>query len=335
LRAVTERGANPFPSDTDDHVNDPAPLPPSGHRFALVRSALTRTGVAELTVLALLFVAYNVVRALPTTSAHVAIEHAHRLLAWEKPFFSAIEVPLNHWLQATPVLAVAACYYYALLHYVATPTILLIARRRGGWPYWRGYWTLILASAVALVGYATFPMAPPRLIPELGVFDVMRSYADYGWWGSAASAPRGIGDATNQFAAMPSMHCGWALWCAIQMWGFGSRRWRALAVAYPSILIVVVIATGNHFVVDVLAGAACVALAYAVVEVAHRVVTRRANQQAGPDQGEGDELSDRRRDETTRSGCPGRRPPSPRTRPDDRATTDWNEYDLRRTRPGA
>jgi PAP2 superfamily protein len=235
-----------------------------------VRSVFARAAVVELGVLVLLFVVYNIVRALPATSAQVAIEHADRLLALEGPVFSRLELPLNQWLQATPVLAVAACYFYALLHYVATPTILLIARHRGGWPYWRGYWTLVLASALALVGYALFPVAPPRLVPDLGIVDVMRAYSDYGWWGSAASAPRGIGDATNQYAAMPSMHFGWALWCSLQMWGFGSRRWRVLAVAYPSILLVVVLATGNHFVIDVVAGGACVAIAYGIVTLVHR-----------------------------------------------------------------
>jgi hypothetical protein len=234
--------------------------------------------VVELAVLALLFVAYNIVRALPTTSPQVAFDHATALLSMEGALFWRIDVPLNQWLQATPFLAVAACYYYALLHYLATPAVLVIARRHGGWAYWRGYWALILGSAFALVGYALFPAAPPRLIPDLGVVDVMRLYADYGWWGSAASAPRGIGDATNQYAAMPSMHFGWALWCAIQMWGFRSHIWRALAIAYPSVLVVVVIATGNHFVVDILAGGACVVTAYAIVEVTHRALTRRSEQ---------------------------------------------------------
>jgi PAP2 superfamily protein len=228
----------------------------------------------ELVVLLLLLLAYNIVRALPTTSAQVAVEHANRLLSLEGSLFSWIELPLNQWLQSTPSLAVAACYYYAVLHYLATPASLLIARRRGGWPYWRGYWTLIVASALALVCYAAFPVAPPRLVPDLGIVDVMRSYADYGWWSSASSAPRGIGDATNQYAALPSMHFGWALWCSMQMWAFGSRAWRGLAIAYPGILVVVVIATGNHFAVDVLAGAACVAVAYTLVEWVHRIAAR-------------------------------------------------------------
>jgi hypothetical protein len=243
-------------------------------RFSNLRSAFDRNRLIELMVLGLLFVIYNVVRALPSTTAQVAVEHAHLILSWEGPLFRQLELPLNQWLAATPVLAVAACYFYAGLHYLATPAILLLARRRGGWPYWRGYWTLVLASALALAGYALFPTAPPRLVPDLGIIDVLRAYADFGWWGSAASAPRGIGDATNQYAAMPSMHFGWALWCSIQMWGFGSRRWRAVAISYPSALAVVVLATGNHFAIDVLAGAACVVVAQATVMLVHRYWAR-------------------------------------------------------------
>jgi hypothetical protein len=227
-------------------------------------------GVNELVALLLLLVAYDVVRALPDTTASVAVAHARLLLSLEGPLFSHLELPLNAWLDSVPPLAVAACYYYAALHYLATPLVLLVSRSRGGWPYWRGYWTLVLASALALVGYALYPVAPPRLVPGPGVIDVLRTYADYGWWGSAASAPRGIGDATNQFAALPSMHFGWALWCAIQMWGFRSRVWRVLAVVYPSLLAFVVLATGNHLLVDVLAGATCVLAARLAVEAVHR-----------------------------------------------------------------
>lgn len=208
----------------------------------------------------------------------MAVQHARHLLSLEGPLFGHLELPLNAWLDSVPALAVVACYCYAALHYVATPTVLLLSRRRGGWRYWRGWWTLVLTSAMALVVYALYPVAPPRLVPGLGVVDVLRSYADYGWWGSAASAPRGIGDATNQYAALPSMHLGWALWCGIQMWGFGSRGWRVLAVTYPGLLSVIVLATGNHFLVDVLAGAGCVLLAHVALELGHR---RRAHRRAG------------------------------------------------------
>src|SRR6202008_2136354 len=103
---------------------------------------------------------------------------------------------------------------------------------------------LVIVSALALVVYALYPVAPPRLVPDIDIVDVMRSFSQYGWWGAAPQAPRGIGAPTNQFAALPSMHFGGALWWGIQMWGFGSRFWRVLALLYPTLLTIVVIGTG-------------------------------------------------------------------------------------------
>jgi hypothetical protein len=226
---------------------------------------LSRGWIVEISVIVALAIAYNVIRALPRPHDVAAFAHAREILSFEGPLFGWIEVPLNQWMAGVPVVAVAACYFYAALHYAATPLVLFRSRRQGGWQYWRGYWSLVIASGIALVVYALYPVAPPRLVPDLDIVDVMRSFSQYGWWGAAASAPRGIGDATNQFAALPSMHFGWALWCAIQMWGFGSRFWRVLALLYPTLLTVVVIGTGNHFITDVAAGGVCVLIALGIV----------------------------------------------------------------------
>ncbi|MCW2781220.1 MAG: hypothetical protein JWR35_1669 [Marmoricola sp.] len=219
----------------------------------------------ELAALVALGVTYTFIRAGQGNDAGVAIAHAHHILSIEGPIFGHLERPLNQWLVGLPALAVPACYFYALMHYAVTPTVLLVSRRSGGWSYWRGYWALMIASAIALVIYARYPVAPPRLVPDIDVVDVMRRFASYGWWGSAASAPRGIGDATNQFAAMPSLHFGWSLWCGIQMWGFRSKLWRIPAIVYPTLQVIVVLGTANHFFLDVLGGGACVLVAYAVV----------------------------------------------------------------------
>src|SRR3954452_10987655 len=82
------------------HDRAPSSLRTPKPRFGRARSVFARPGVVELTVLALLFAVYNVVRALPTTRPRVAVEHAHQLLSLEGPFFGWIEVPLNHWLLA-------------------------------------------------------------------------------------------------------------------------------------------------------------------------------------------------------------------------------------------
>jgi hypothetical protein len=238
----------------------------------------SRTTVIELTVFLGLAIAYNVVRSAPGTNATVAIDHARDIIAAEGWVFTHLEVPLNEWMVSVTPIAIVSCYIYALLHYAATPIVFFLSRRRGGWQYWRGYWALVVASGIALACYAMYAAAPPRLTPGLGIVDVMSHFSQYGWWGSAASAPRGIGDATNQYAAMPSMHFGWALWCAIQMWGFKTKPWRTVAVAYPTVLLVVVLGTGNHFVLDVIAGAACVVVAYGIVTLIGRAMGRTSKQ---------------------------------------------------------
>lgn len=248
-------------------------------RAIAVRRVFLGSAVIELGAMAVLALIYNTVRAGGGASNEAAaMANAREIVRLEGALFHHIELNLDHWIVGIPVLAVAACYFYALMHYVMTPAVLILSRRRRGWQYWRGYWALVLASAIALVIYANWPLAPPRLMPELGTIDVMREFAHAGWWGGAASAPRGLGDATNQFAAMPSLHFGWSLWCGIQMWGLGRRWWRIAAVTYPALQAVVVLATANHFLLDVLGGAACVLVAYGVVTVIGRLLGKTGSQ---------------------------------------------------------
>jgi len=186
----------------------------SGLRGSPVAGPRYRAWAVEVGVLVLLFTAYNVIRAGWGDDPARAFENARRIATGEGWIFRAVEATLNDWLLHAPVLAVAACYFYALMHYVMTPVVLLVSRRHGGWHYWRGYWGIVLASAIGLVGYALLPTAPPRLMPDLGVVDIMRHFADYGWWGDAASAPRG--------ALLGLASClGLGVPFALIAWGFG------------------------------------------------------------------------------------------------------------------
>jgi hypothetical protein len=235
---------------------------------------LSRATIVEALVLVVLGAAYTAVRAAQGTDVAAALDHARSIADLERWLVAHLELPLNQWLASVAIVAVPACYFYAVFHYLATPLVLYRSWRMGGWVYRRGYWSIVLASAIALVVYAGYPVAPPRLVPDLGAVDIMREFAEYGWWGEAASAPRAIGDATNQYAAMPSLHFGWSLWCAIQMWTFTGLRWRIAAVTYPTLQILVVVATANHFVLDVVGGAVCVLGALGLVTVARQLMLR-------------------------------------------------------------
>ncbi len=84
----------------------------------------------------------------------------------------------------------------------------------------------------------------------------------FGSWHTGALAS----DA-NQLAAMPSLHMAWAAWCALVLWRLSPRLWvRVLALAYPCLTCVAVLATGNHFLLDVFAGLATAGLAVMAAE---------------------------------------------------------------------
>ncbi len=212
----------------------------------------------EVLLLALLYLAYSGARLLGGGSLPAALARAEDLLAVERLLHLDIEGSANAALQAVPALALAASYWYSLLHYLVTPVVMVWAYRSHHRFYPQARNALVLSSAIGLVGFTLVPMAPPRMLP--GFVDTLASTAGHGWWGSEASAPRGLGELTNQLAAMPSLHVGWAVWVAWVVFRLARRGWvRALAVAYPVVTTVVVVSTANHYLLDAVAGAAVVA----------------------------------------------------------------------------
>jgi hypothetical protein len=171
-----------------------------------------------------------------------------------------VERPLNAFVAAVPALGLAFAYLYATLHYLVTPTVLvwLAVRRPAG--YRQACNALLVATAIGLLGYWLLPTAPPRLLGA-GFHDTMATFSGVGWWGQAASAPRGMEALSNQYAALPSLHVGWAMWVALSVSrNTGNRMLRRLVWAYPALMTIVVMATANHYLVDALAGIACVCL---------------------------------------------------------------------------
>ena len=103
----------------------------------------------------------------------------------------------------------------------------------------------------------------------------MAQVHQWGWWGDDASAPGGMGDLTNQFATMPSLHCAWALWCGYLVARHARRpAVRVLGACYPVLTALVVMSTGNHYFLDVAGGVADLAPSAAVVLLARRAAGR-------------------------------------------------------------
>lgn len=221
---------------------------------------------AELLLLGLVYGAYSGGRLLARGDVALAVDHGLAILRLEELLALDLERPLNRLFTRQAALGIPADFVYASLHYLLTPAVLVWLYRRRPQQYRFARTWLMISTLLGLVGFALVPTCPPRLLDaSYGFTDTMAQYSSYGWWGGEASAPRGLGSFTNQFAAMPSLHVGWALWCGVLLWCCARRPLvRALGAAYPAVTALVVMGTANHYFLDAVAGAAVMGAGYLV-----------------------------------------------------------------------
>ena len=160
--------------------------------------------------------------------------------------------------------------YYGSAHFVVTIVVfaLLFWKRPAVFPQWRN--TLAVMTALAIAGFALFPLMPPRLLDEpcpiqqegayggaciesryrdggFGYVDTLDEYGGGPW----SFNSEGMASISNQYAAMPSLHIGWSTWCAVGVWPLLRRRWQRVAVlAYPLLTFFCIIVTANHYWID-------------------------------------------------------------------------------------
>jgi hypothetical protein len=206
-----------------------------------------------------------VTRALAPGSKSDAEANAQHLLSFERFLKLDPELWLNHALAPVNGLAAFAGYYYLTLHFAVTVAALVLLYVRRPSLYAQARTSLVAASSTALLAFWLLPVAPPRLA-EHGIVDLVVQHNTFG----AADAQQGRSPLENVYAAMPSLHVGWALWVALmaqRAWPGRPFRLARLAWLYPLATALVVLSTGNHYLVDALAGAALV--------LAADVLTRR------------------------------------------------------------
>jgi hypothetical protein len=243
--------------DTSEVLGGPA----AGRRPRLYR---------EILLIALCYCAYSFVRNLVPTTHTAALRLGGRLLDLERFLHADPELTLNHLFVRWHWLGVAANYYYSTLHFVLTPAVLawLYVRRQERYVFYR---RLIFATTVlALLGFYLMPLAPPRMLP--GFVDTVLAWHTHGLYASGASP---VGSVSNQYAAMPSLHTGWALWCAIVVADSVRRRWvKILVFCYPAATIVVIMGTANHYLLDAVGGAVTLSVGYLAARSVPMVVPR-------------------------------------------------------------
>lgn len=207
----------------------------------------------EVAIIGFCYWIYSEVRNLVPDQASIAMRHGRGVQRLQDKLHLNFERSLNGFVAHHEPIAQIMNYYYATLHFVITIGVLVWLYRWHPRIY-RGARTVIFATSItALAGFYLYPLAPPRLLPaSYGYVDTL---AVFHTWGSLAD-PK-VAEHSNQFAAMPSLHIGWALWCGASIFLCARPLWvRLLGLAYPLCTLLVIVGTANHYLVDALGGLA-------------------------------------------------------------------------------
>lgn len=215
-------------------------------------------GSIEVATLIALYAIYEVVRGQGHTTVAVARAHTHWVVDLERSLHVFGERAVQHAVDTLPAVPALLGVAYIVLHFVGTTSFLVWVYRshRERFPLVRN--TIIGATGIALVLYVLFPVAPPRLA-QLGFADTVSHDAKV----NLSSAL--LSNLYNPFAAVPSLHFGYALLVGVTVVALARRRAMRIAGAvYPAVMLLVIVATGNHFFFDAAAGALAVGAAYVI-----------------------------------------------------------------------
>ncbi|MGW1183410.1 bifunctional glycosyltransferase 87/phosphatase PAP2 family protein [Streptomyces drozdowiczii] len=273
IAALGAACAAPFLPRTSPYWQRPVPtayarpVPARWSRVPLLpfwRRVLSRPNLLlELLLIRVVYSAYAHVRLAATAGRATAERHGRQIHSAEQWLHIDVEHRINHAVAGVGRLRDFFDYYYSTFHFVVPLAILavLYVRRPADYRWARS--TLGFATLLALVGFWLYPLAPPRLMPGLGFIDTVHGVQDFTKpdYGALTAV-------TNQYAAMPSLHFGWSLWCGVIIVLLAPKAWmKALGVLHPLLTVSAIVATANHWVLDAVGGAAVVALGFLIAYV--------------------------------------------------------------------
>lgn len=227
----------------------------------------------EAVLISAVYVAYSFVRnefGSTAVEPAVAARNADRIIDIEEAMGLYVEADIQAAFIDWTVFIQFWNLFYGAFHFLVTFVALIWMYHRdpGRYRFWRR--TGLTATATAVVGYATFPLMPPRLLGDCGPYGACRPDSPYvdtvsdvgGIWSFESSGMEAI---SNQYAAMPSLHIGWALWCALLLVPRLRTRWaRGLAAVYPLLTLFAIVVTANHYWIDGVGGVVVVGFGWAV-----------------------------------------------------------------------
>jgi hypothetical protein len=228
------------------------------HRLSSLRSlaASPRPGLVEVATLAGLYGVYEVVRGQGHATLAAARAHTDEIVALERHVHVFGERAVQRAAHFVPALPTTLGIAYIALHFLGTGAFLIWLHRnhRERFPLVRN--TLVAATGIALAIYILYPVAPPRLA-GLGFVDTVSHSAKVNLSSDV------LGSLYNPFAAVPSLHFGYALLVGVTVALVAKKRLvRVIGWSYPAVMLLVIVGTGNHFFFDAVGGGLAIGLGF-------------------------------------------------------------------------
>src|SRR3954452_14607517 len=213
---------------------------------------------------------YRLVRGQVFDQSATAFRHARDIVDLERSLHVFAEPSIQAWAVGTGWVSDVGAWMYLNTHFVVTTSTLAFIYLFRNEHFYFVRNMFMVAMGIALVGYIVYPTAPPRMLGELGFAD---SVADF----TGVSSDASVNALFNPYAAVPSMHVGFALMLAVPMIRMARRSWvKVLWAVYPPVVTLVVVVTANHWVFDAATGAAVAGLAALAAQTLFARVRPRA-----------------------------------------------------------
>ncbi|HET6965021.1 MAG TPA: phosphatase PAP2 family protein [Acidimicrobiales bacterium] len=232
----------------------------------------------EALIAAAFLVVYELTARHGAAVTSTALRHAITQVHLEQQLGLFHERTVQRWALPDLGLIEAMNLYYAVMHWVVPLGTLIWLYHRDPRRYLRWRDTAVWTTAFCIASSALFPVMPPRMLPaRFGFVDTIVRVGGPGGWDSVLEKTAG-----NTLAAQPSVHMAWALAVALALYPLLRTWWaRVLVLAHPVLTLVVVVATANHYFVDLIGGGAALAVGMGLAGVTSRVLNRDVIVRAG------------------------------------------------------
>jgi hypothetical protein len=204
--------------------------------------------------------AYQVARGIADRDTGKAFENALTVIDIEQKANALFELDLQRWIHSSELLTTLTSWTYWMSQFTVVGITLLWVYLRRNESFLRFRNTIMLANVMGLAGYALLPTAPPRMFPGFGFVDTLAQF------GTVNHGSGLVELASNPYAAMPSLHAADALIVGVVLAGIVRRPiFKVLWLLWPAWVWFTVMATANHFWLDIVAGVAVAGVAAAVI----------------------------------------------------------------------